>query len=242
MISRVCSSSAAGVRSRLAAPPSTSGRRHVAAAAAPITVVAKGDPDNQVLGDCPFCHKVLLTLAQKGIEFDYEFVDFARKPQWVVDVSGGKVPIIKVPGDGNLVLPDSDAIVEYLEEKYPQPSMAADPGLPEGLIDKVFPSFRAWLNDPTAEHRTVMVSELKKVDAYLSGRGPLFGGAAMDATDAAFAPRLYHITVMLLNKGSMLPEELTALWRYLGHIQTLPAWQQVDYGAAKIVQGWSTPH
>eukprot|EP00955_Chlamydomonas_euryale_P097071 365052-Chlamydomonas_euryale.AAC.2 len=33
-------------------------------------------------------------------------------------------------------------------------------------------------------------------------QGPLFGGKAMDAIDAAFAPRLYHIMVMTYTKVS----------------------------------------
>ena len=36
--------------------------------------------------------------------------------------SGGKVPVIN---SGDFWLPDSDKIVEYLEQKYPEPSMAS---------------------------------------------------------------------------------------------------------------------
>lgn len=34
----------------------------------------------------------------------------------LLDVSGGKVPVIK---DGDMVMPDSDKIVVYLEDKHP---------------------------------------------------------------------------------------------------------------------------
>ncbi len=72
-------------------------------------------------------------------------------------------------------------------------------------ISKVFPAFRAFLTDSSKEKRTALIDELKKVEDFLqaSGKkrdGPLFGGLQMDATDAAFAPRLYHITVMLFYK------------------------------------------
>ena len=30
-----------------------------------LTLVAKGDPESNTIGDCPFCHRVLLTLAVK---------------------------------------------------------------------------------------------------------------------------------------------------------------------------------
>lgn len=50
-----------------------------------------------------------------------------------MDVSGGKVPVIKVPSDNNLVMPDSDVIVEYLEKKFPEPSMVASKDVPADL-------------------------------------------------------------------------------------------------------------
>ncbi len=41
--------------------------------------------------------------------------------------------MIKVPSDNNLVMPDSDVIVEYLEKKYPEVPMVASPDVPSGL-------------------------------------------------------------------------------------------------------------
>lgn len=39
---------------------------------------------------------------------------------------------------------------------------------------------------------------LARTLTYLTRQqGPLFGGNALDATDAAFAPKLYHATVAL---------------------------------------------
>jgi hypothetical protein len=70
-------------------------------------------------------------------------------------------------------------------------------------------------------------------------QGPLFGGTALNEVDAAFSPRLYHIMVMTFDKGYVLPPDHGFLWRYFGYIQTLDAWKQVDYGAAKIKQGWA---
>lgn len=43
-------------------------------------------------------------------------------------------------------------------------------------------------------------------------------------------------------QGSEMPKSLKNLWRYLAYVQTLEAWQRVDYGAAKIVEGWSKHH
>lgn len=36
-----------------------------------IQVVVKGDGDKRILGDCPFCHRVLLTLELKHVPYRY---------------------------------------------------------------------------------------------------------------------------------------------------------------------------
>ncbi|KAG1677250.1 hypothetical protein FOA52_013449 [Chlamydomonas sp. UWO 241] len=211
------------------------------AANAPMTIVVKGDPTNGgKLGDCPFCHRALLTLSTKGLKFDIEYVDFAAKPDWVVAL-GGKVPILKVLSE-DIIMPDSDKIVVYLEDKYPSPSMKSEGGIPEWM-GKIFPAFRAFVNGPTDATFDAMIDTLKASEEALAKvKGPLFGGTALNEIDAAFAPRLYHIMVMSFNKGFGFPPDLGFLWRYMGYIQTLDAWQQVDYGTKKIVEGWSKPH
>lgn len=40
-------------------------KQRLVAMSASRVVYVKGDPDNKVLGDCPFCHRVLITLQLK---------------------------------------------------------------------------------------------------------------------------------------------------------------------------------
>lgn len=55
---------------------------------ASMTCWVKGDPQAQVLGDCPYCHRVLLTLEEKGIGYQKDYIDFANKPDWLLEVGG----------------------------------------------------------------------------------------------------------------------------------------------------------
>jgi glutathione S-transferase len=66
---------------------------------------------------------VLLTLETKKVPYTMEMVDFAAKPQWLVDKWEGKVPVIRA---GDVEMADSDKIVEWLEQQYPAPKMAGD--------------------------------------------------------------------------------------------------------------------
>lgn len=201
----------------------------------------KGDPDTNTLGDCPFCHRVLLTLDQKGIGYELGYVDFARKPEWLIEKSGGKVPVLQ---EGESYLPDSDKIVVYLEEKYPSPSMKSS--VPVDVGEGLFPAFRGYLGakvDEEPAKKAEMERILQKMESYLRAHGPLFGGETMNATDAALAPRLYHATVALkYYKKWELPAELTALAKYMQYIKTLPAWHKSDYGEESIIRSWSKPH
>ncbi|KAI3890013.1 hypothetical protein MKX03_025754 [Papaver bracteatum] len=80
---------------------------------------AAGAPD--LLGDCPFCQRVLLTLEEKKVPYQMHLIDTANKPQWFLEVNPeGKVPVVKF--DGKWV-PDSDVITQTLETKYPEPSL-----------------------------------------------------------------------------------------------------------------------
>ncbi|KAL6982702.1 hypothetical protein U1Q18_016091, partial [Sarracenia purpurea var. burkii] len=70
---------------------------------------AAGAPN--VLGDCPFTQRVLLTLEEKKIPYKYHLIN---KPQWVLEVNPeGKVSVIKF--DDKWIPPDSDVKKENLE-------------------------------------------------------------------------------------------------------------------------------
>ncbi|RVX13729.1 Glutathione S-transferase DHAR2 [Vitis vinifera] len=84
---------------------------------------AAGDPE--ILGDCPFSQRVLLTLEEKKVPYKMHLINVNEKPQWFLEMNPeGKVPVIKV--DDKWV-PDSDVITGVLEEKHPSPPLAPPP-------------------------------------------------------------------------------------------------------------------
>ncbi|KAM0062542.1 putative glutathione dehydrogenase (ascorbate) [Helianthus debilis subsp. tardiflorus] len=86
---------------------------------------AKGAPD--VLGDCPFSQRILLTLEEKKVAFNTHLINLDNKPKWFLEVnSDGKVPLAKFDDKW---ISDSDVIVDLIEKKYPHPSLATPPEL-----------------------------------------------------------------------------------------------------------------
>jgi glutathione S-transferase len=72
---------------------------------------------------CPYCARVRIALAEKGIEHEVTQVDLADRPEWLLELNPpyGRVPVL----DG---LPESEVIMELLEEIHPEPALLpADP-------------------------------------------------------------------------------------------------------------------
>ena len=75
---------------------------------------------------CPYCARVRIALAEKGIEHERVEVDLGNRPAWLLELNPpkGRVPVL----DG---LPESEVIMEYLEERFPDP-----PLLPSGAGER----------------------------------------------------------------------------------------------------------
>jgi Glutathione S-transferase, N-terminal domain len=70
---------------------------------------------------CPYCARVRLVVAEKGIEPETVEVDLANRPAWLLELNppNGRVPVL----DDGFVLPESEIIMDYLEELVPAPAL-----------------------------------------------------------------------------------------------------------------------
>jgi RNA polymerase-associated protein len=75
---------------------------------------------------CPYCARVRLVLSEKGVPHETVVVDLGDRPAWIYEKNvTGRVPVLE---EDAFVLPESDVICEYLEERYPEPPLLpADP-------------------------------------------------------------------------------------------------------------------
>ena len=76
---------------------------------------------------CPYAARVRIVLAEKELAYDAVEIDLDDRPAWLYEKNPlGRVPVYEE--DGGLVLPESRVIMEYLEERYPEPALSpADP-------------------------------------------------------------------------------------------------------------------
>jgi glutathione S-transferase len=76
---------------------------------------------------CPYAARARITLAEKGIAYDAVEIDLSDRPAWLYEKNPlGRVPVYEE--DEGLVLPESEVIMEYLEDRFPEPALwPADP-------------------------------------------------------------------------------------------------------------------
>ena len=76
---------------------------------------------------CPYCARVRILLAEKGVPYEPLVIDLDDRPAWVYEKNAtGRVPVLE---DGELVLPESAVILEYLEERFPEPPLQLPPAV-----------------------------------------------------------------------------------------------------------------
>jgi glutathione S-transferase len=72
-------------------------------------------------GRCPYCARVRIALAEKGVEYETVEIDLSDRPAWLYEKNPlGRVPVLE---EGAFVLSESAVINEYLEERHPEPPL-----------------------------------------------------------------------------------------------------------------------
>jgi glutathione S-transferase len=171
---------------------------------------------------CPYCARARIALAEKGIEHETLEIDLNDRPQWIYEKnSTGRVPVIE---EDTWLLPESSVILEYLEERYPEP-----PLLPPDPADRALA--RVWIfrhDDLTKPYYALRRGEdgaaerldeqLAKLEAALE-RQPWLTGAEYGLADIAYVPWVLRARDML---GVSL-DEFPAVRSWLDRLEERPA-------------------
>ena len=140
---------------------------------------------------CPYCARVRIVLAEKGVEYETVEIDLSNRPAWIYEKNAtGRVPVLE---EGTWLLPESAVIMEYLEERCPEPALlAADAAVRARARLWVFrhddftqPYYALRRGEDGAAER--LDAQLSLLDAALAGAGWL-DGAGYGLADIAYAP------------------------------------------------------
>jgi glutathione S-transferase len=140
---------------------------------------------------CPYCARVRIVLAEKGIEYEPVEIDLSDRPAWIYEKNPlGRVPVLE---EDAFVLPESVVINEYLEERYPEPALwppdAAERALGRLLVfrfdDLSKPYYALRRSEEGARERLDAI--LARLNAMLDAR-PYLSGKDYGLADIAYVP------------------------------------------------------
>jgi glutathione S-transferase len=140
---------------------------------------------------CPYAARARIVLAEKGLDYEAVEIDLSDRPAWLYEKNPlGRVPVYEE--DGGLVLPESVVIMEYLEERYPEPGLwPADPA--ERALGRLWlERFDDRLGDAyyavrRGEPRDQLDAKLAELDRALEGQSYL-SGRDYGLADAGYVP------------------------------------------------------
>jgi glutathione S-transferase len=176
---------------------------------------------------CPYCARVRIALAEKGVEYETVTIDLQDRPEWIYEKNPlGKVPVLE---EDTFVLPESDVINEYLEDRYPEPALLpADPAA-RARVRLAIERFGVNLGNAYYAYRRGEDGAADRLAHCLSllDRGVPEWPFEYGLADIAYAPWLIRLRGLL---GVELPERLAARLEELAERPAVAA--EVDVVAA----------
>lgn len=201
----------------------------------------------------PYAWRVLLALELKRIPYDSKRLGFSeqelKSEEFLAINPRGQVPAIR---DGAFTLYESLAILCYLDEKYPEPSLFARNAAERGVIWRVimecvyhlepqmthfagtiFSGQLAEKFDEANQSRKAVEQELKLFDQILS-RQHFLAGNALTAADIAIYPVIQLLLRAAHKKGAEkaagtlqnIEEAYPALQAWFKKIEAIPGYDR----------------
>ncbi len=174
---------------------------------------------------CPFVQRAVITLEQKGVAYDLEYIELDDPPDWFGALSPfGKVPLLRV---GQEVLFESGVIIDYLDEVYAPRLHPVDP------LRRA--QHKAWIEFGSGVlaqlHALSLAADAHEFERMLSDLGALlqrlevplrqglFGAeGSTSLVDAAWAPFFMRLNILAQIRGeiaAVVPARATAWGRDL---------------------------
>src|SRR6056300_1190263 len=179
----------------------------------------------------PFCRKVRLSLAEKKIECELvEERYWEQSPDFLRRNPAAKVPVLKIEGR---VMAESAAICEWLEEKFPEPSLMPQDADARYEVRRLV----AWFDD---KFHSEVTSKLlyERINKKVTGQGFPDSRNVKEG-----AKRIkYHLDYMawlLDNRRWLAGNEMSlADFAAAAHLSSLDYISDVDWNRTAVVKDW----
>lgn len=192
-------------------------------------------------------NKVLIALLEKGVPYEEDCnVKPSQKPEYLALSPMGKVPFMEIGGTGGTRLIESEVILEYLEDAYPQkPLLPKDPLARakvrelvtvielhlELVARRLYPGafFGGTTSDGTRQSVEKDLAKGLRTLKALAKFSPFIAGAEFSLADCAAAVHLPVVSLATkLTYGRDFLEELPQAKPYLKMLGERPAIAKVN--------------
>lgn len=179
----------------------------------------------------PFSRKVRLCLAEKKIEVELvEERYWEQSPEFLRRNPAGTIPVLK---HGNLMMSDSQAICEYLEETNPTPPLM--PRDPEGRYE--VRRLVAWFDSKFNEEVTTKLLGERVFRKVMANGYP--DSANVKAGAKAIKFHLDYMAWLLDKRRWLAGNEMTmADFAAAAHLSCLDYISDVDWNRSEVVRDW----
>lgn len=179
----------------------------------------------------PFSRKVRLCLAEKKIEVELvEERYWEQSPEFLRRNPAGMIPVLKY---GNLMMSESQAICEYIEETNPTPPLL--PRDPEGRYE--VRRLVAWFDGKFNEEVTTKLLG-ERVFRKIKGNG-YPDSANVKAGAKAIKFHLDYMAWLLDKRRWLAGNEMTlADFAAAAHLSCLDYISDVDWNRSEVVKDW----
>ncbi|KHA50296.1 glutathione S-transferase family protein [Sulfitobacter geojensis] len=179
----------------------------------------------------PFCRKVRLSLAEKKIEVELvEERYWEQDPDFMRRNPAGKVPVLRLDG---IIMSESAAICEYLEETRPDPSL-----LPSDPVQRLeVRRLVSWFDD---KFHTEVTSKLlyERVNKKMMKQG-YPDSKNVKAGAKAIKYHLDYMTWLLDHRRWLAGDKMTlADFAAAAHLSSLDYISDVDWNRSDVVKDW----
>ncbi len=188
-----------------------------------------------------YSHRVRIVLAEKGINVDIVSVDAGNPPEDLIDLN----PYSTVPTlvDRDLVLYDSQVIMEYLDERFPHPplmpvdpvSRASNRLMLHRIEQDLFAQLDTALNGgekASAKARKEIRESLTMVSPIFEQK-PYFLSDEFTLVDCALAPLLWRLPSLNIS----LPKQAAPMLAYADRIFARESFQASLSEAERELRG-----
>ena len=179
----------------------------------------------------PFCRKVRLSLAEKKIEVErVEERYWEQDPDFMRRNPAGKVPVLQLDG---IIMSESAAICEYIEETRPEPSLMPSDPVQRLEVRRLV----SWFDDKFHDEVTSKLL-YERVNKKVMKQG---FPDSRNVKDGAKAIK-YHIDYMawLLDHRRWLAGDVMTLADFAAaaHLSSLDYISDVDWNRSDVVKDW----